>query len=178
MNLCPSDLNDVFFSFRTGFMTGSNTNTNDRRVTAWKKTPKIRTFTVTFPFRPGSSKNSLHTASQFTRFSFHFKSERIFGPCYLISFQGYREVILTRKTVKFIIRSHLAKSLASWSEDVTFPEEIFFATLTRINRTKFLEQGLVEQNRNKKAIPYRVRHKYLNSIGTSLSSFNAQTLRQ
>lgn len=71
-------------------------------------------------------------------------------------FQGYREVILTRKTVKFILRSNLTKSLASWSQDISFAEEIFFATLARIDTKKFQSQGIVQQNLDKKSIGYNL----------------------
>ena len=56
--------------------------------------------------------------------------------------------------MKFILKSNLTKSLLKWSQDITFPEEIFFATLVRINVKKYVHTGIVEQYHTKQAIQY------------------------
>ena len=75
-------------------------------------------------------------------------------PYGLTIYKGYREVVLSRRTVKFILKSNLTKSLLKWSQDITFPEEIFFATLVRINVKKYVHTGIVEQYHTKQAIQY------------------------
>ena len=56
--------------------------------------------------------------------------------------------------MKLILNSNLTKSLLKWSQDITFPEEIFFATLVRINTKKYMQTGIVEQDHTKKAKQY------------------------
>ena len=56
--------------------------------------------------------------------------------------------------MKFILKSNLTKSLLKWSQDITFPEEIFFATLVRINVKKYVHTGIVEQYHTRQAIQY------------------------
>ena len=75
-------------------------------------------------------------------------------PYGLTIYKGYREVVLSRRTVKFILKSNLTKSLLKWSQDITFPEEIFFATLVRINVKRYVHTGIVEQYHTKQAIQY------------------------
>ena len=73
-------------------------------------------------------------------------------PYGLTIYKGYREVVLSRRTVKFILKSNLTKSLLKWSQDITFPEEIFFATLVRINVKKYVHTGIVEQYHTKQVV--------------------------
>ena len=65
-------------------------------------------------------------------------------------------MILTRKTVRFILQSTLSKKLISWSKDITFPEEIIFATLARIDRKKYFESGIITQNNAKRSRTYPI----------------------
>ena len=56
--------------------------------------------------------------------------------------------------MKFILKSNLTRALLKWCQDITFPEEIFFATLVRINVKKYALTGKVEQDHLKKQLKY------------------------
>ena len=61
---------------------------------------------------------------------------------------GWTESILSRKTAKLIIYNDIVKSLRDWVQDVFFPEEFFFATLSTLDRGK-LGEGQVDQGKIK-----------------------------
>ena len=70
-------------------------------------------------------------------------------------------MILTRKTVRFILQNPLSQDLILWSKNVSFPEEIIFATLARINKQQFLETGMVAQNHEKRSRTFPLCQRYL-----------------
>ena len=45
-------------------------------------------------------------------------------------------IFYLRLTIEYILKSQLGKIFWKWVENVEFPEEIFFNTLVRINKTK------------------------------------------
>ena len=70
-------------------------------------------------------------------------------------------MILTRKTVRFILQNPLSQDLILWSKNVSFPEEIIFATIARINKQQFLETGMVVQNHEKRSRTFPLCQRYV-----------------
>jgi GTPase involved in cell partitioning and DNA repair len=61
---------------------------------------------------------------------------------------GWTESILSRKTAKLIIYNDIVESLRDWVQDVFFPEEFFFATLSTLDRGKLGEGEVVQGKLN------------------------------
>ena len=68
-------------------------------------------------------------------------------PYNLTIFKGHKDVALTRSSAEFFMTSKLGKAFLSWlSSGVGFPEEFFFATMTRVSQHFYRTKGLVVQS--------------------------------
>ena len=68
-------------------------------------------------------------------------------PYNLTIFKGHKDVALTRSSAEFFMTSKLGKGFLSWlSSGVGFPEEFFFATMTRVSQHFSRTKGLVIQS--------------------------------
>ena len=77
-------------------------------------------------------------------------------PFGLTIYKGYREIILSRKSAKFYLETELGKSFLDWCKDVIFPEEVFFATLTRVDKSKYFTDNIIEQIHVKRPHTYPI----------------------
>ena len=64
----------------------------------------------------------------------------------LVIFKGFKEVVLYRSFAKWCLDSDIGKDFLHWCSSVTYPEEIFFSTLTRINYQQHMDNGITHQD--------------------------------
>ena len=68
-------------------------------------------------------------------------------PYNLTIFKGHKDVALTRSSAEFFMTSKLGKGFLKWlNSGVGFPEEFFFATLSRVSQHLYNTKGLISQS--------------------------------
>ena len=68
-------------------------------------------------------------------------------PYNLTIFKGHKDVALTRSSAEFFMTSKLGKGFLKWlNSGVGFPEEFFFATLSRVSQHLYNTEGLISQS--------------------------------
>ena len=68
-------------------------------------------------------------------------------PYNLTIFKGHKDVALTRSSAEFFMTSKLGKDFLKWlNSGVGFPEEFFFATLSRVSQHLYNTEGLISQS--------------------------------
>jgi hypothetical protein len=68
-------------------------------------------------------------------------------PFNLTMYKGHKDAAITRSTTEFFLRSSLGKTFLYWLQSgVGFPEEYFFATLSRVSQRLYEEHNFIAQS--------------------------------